>query len=152
MNKRLQEFVANFPWVQNDHIPWAEMKKPLKKSKLALISTGGIYVKGDQPFAIKTREDVDESFRKIPREAPLGQLEIAHEHYNKRYAQEDINTVFPISRLEKLLAEGFIGDIAQVNYSITGYIPEPKGLYISGKTIALDLKEMEVDSVLLVPV
>ena len=62
----LDKFVEEFPWIVNETSPWAEFKLSLKQSKIALISTGGLYVKGDKPFKITDRKDVDESYREIP--------------------------------------------------------------------------------------
>lgn len=152
MSSKLENFVNEFPWVENESTPWAEYNKSLLESKVAVISTGGLYVTGDKPFEIETREDVDESFREIPLNIDPDQLEIAHEHYEKRYANKDINTVFPIERLNELVKDGFIGEVSNYNFSITGYIPEPDQIYVTGKEIALNLSKLEVDAVLIVPV
>ncbi|MGM0421249.1 MAG: glycine/sarcosine/betaine reductase selenoprotein B family protein [Bacillota bacterium] len=152
MSSKLEKFVNNFPWVENEVAPWTELQKPLQESKVALISTGGLYLQGDEPFQIKDREDVDESFREIPLNASLDELKIAHEHYEKRYAEQDINTVFPVERLKQLVQEDFIGSLAEVNFSISGYIPEPDKLYDTAQQIAQKLKEMGVDAAFIVPV
>lgn len=152
MSSKLEKFVNEFPWVENESAPWAEFDKSLTESKVAVISTGGLYVKGDKPFEIENRKDVDESFREIPLNIEPDQLEIAHEHYEKRYANKDINTVFPIERLNELVKDGFIGEVSNYNFSITGYIPEPDQIYATGEEIALNLSKLEVDAVLIVPV
>lgn len=149
---KLQQFVENFPWVRSKTTPFARLGKDLSQCTVALISTGGLYVKGDRPFAITNRDDVDESYRAIPREASLEELAIAHEHFDKRHCSEDLNVIFPVERLEQLVREGVIGRVADTNYSITGYIPRPEHLAESGKTIALGLKAESVDAVILVPV
>ena len=149
---KLQEFVDSFPWVEATDIPWTPFNKRLSGSKAAVISTGGIYVQGDEPFAIANREDVDESYREIPVNTPTRQLRLAHEHYNKDYAEQDINSVFPVQRTEQLVEEGFLAAASEIHFSITGYIPQPRGLYDSGKEIGRRLKDMEVDIALIVPV
>lgn len=152
MSSKLEKFVNEFSWVENESAPWAKFDKSLKESKVAVISTGGLYVKGDKPFQIENREDVDESFREIPLKIEPDQLEIGHEHYEKRYVKKDINTVFPIERLKELEDSGFIGELSNYNFSITGYIPEPDQIYATGKEIALNLSKLDVDAVLIVPV
>ena len=82
----------------------------------------------------------------------MGRLRIAHEHFDKRYAEQDMNVVFPIERLRSLVAEGFIGRVAEENYSISGYIPRPASLYQSGDEIAQRLADQDVSGALLVPV
>ena len=152
MSSRLEQFVQSFSWVENKNIPWAQMQKPLCESRIALISTGGIYVFGDEPFSVVSRSDVDESYREIPLHCEADKLRIAHEHYDKRHAAEDLNVVFPLERLRQLAAEGFLGELADVHFSISGYIPKPDKLYQSGLEIAERLKTMRVDAALLVPV
>lgn len=148
----LDKFVEEFPWIVNETSPWAEFKLSLKQSKIALISTGGLYVKGDKPFKITDRKDVDESYREIPLATSADNLAIAHEHYEKKYANQDINTVFPVERLKKLMEENFLGDLAEINFSITGYIPEPKKLFQSGKEMAQKLSGLKVNAAFIVPV
>lgn len=149
---KLQQFVESFPWVRNASTPFARLDKELSTCTVALISTGGLYVKGDKPFAITNRDDVDESFRTIPLDTALQDLAIAHEHFDKRHCNEDLNVIFPIERLEQLVHEGFIGRVAETNYSISGYIPMPEHLAESGRQIALNLRAEGVDAVIMVPV
>lgn len=152
MSSKLEKFVNEFSWVNNENSPWAEFNKTLKESKVAVVSTGGLYINCDKPFQIEDRKDVDESFREIPLEIESEQIEIAHEHYEKRYVNKDINTVFPVKRLKELEEEDFIGELSNYNFSITGYIPEPDELFLTGKEIAEKLSELEIDAVLIVPV
>lgn len=147
-----EAFVNTFPWVKNSDIPWAPMKKRLAKSIVGIVSTGGVYVDGDQPFAIANAQDVDETYREISAETSIGKLRLAHEHYDKSYARQDVNVVFPIDRMRSLEQDGSIGVVAPVNFSITGYIPCPQRLYATGQAIARRLQELRVDAVLLVPV
>ena len=152
MSDKLQKFVESFNWVKATDVPWATFGGNLAESTVAVVSTGGVYARGDRPFAIETREDVDESYREIPIDTPMEDLQLGHEHYNKDYARRDINVVFPVERLADLARQGFIGRAADYNYSITGYIPEPRELYRTGALMAARLKEIEADCVLLTPV
>ena len=51
-----------------DAAPWAPFKKRLSESKIAVMTTGGVYVKGQKPFDT----DGDWSFREIPLGYPTG--------------------------------------------------------------------------------
>lgn len=148
----MDEFIDKFPWVRAADVPWAPPVRDLTGATVAIISTGGVYVDGDIPFAIRDRDDVDESYREIPVGTPAENLRLGHEHYNKDYALRDINVVFPAGRLEQLAAEGFIGGVAPVGFSITGYIPRPEGIYETGRQIARRLSEIGATCALLTPV
>lgn len=149
---KLQEFVDNFSWVKNDTVPFSKLDKNLEDCTVSIVSTAGIYQEGDKPYRIKNREDVDESYRVIPSDIKYSSLKICHEHFNKDYAKEDLNVIFPVRLLEILKEQGYIKDVAKENYSISGYIPKPDMLFESGKTIAKKMKEQGVDIALIVPV
>lgn len=152
MSDRIAAFVDRFPWVRATDVPWALPVSDLSRLTVATISTGGVYVAGDTPFAIRDRDDVDQSYREIPVDTPSEDLRLAHEHYNKDYAHQDINVVFPVGRLQQLANDGVIGGVAPVNFSITGFIPEPEGLYETGSQIAARLKDINADCAILTPV
>ncbi len=152
MSDKLAAFIQAFPWVHATRIPWAPPIEHLSRATAAVISTGGVYVDGDTPFAIVNRDDVDESYREIPVNTPAGDLRLAHEHYNKDYARKDINTIFPVQRLQQLAQDGMVAEVAPVGFSISGYIPQPSALYSTGRRIAERLAEIGADCALLTPV
>ncbi len=149
---KLEAFIRSFPWVRNESTPFANMRKSIPDCRVALVSTGGLYVQGDEPFSIITRDDVDETYRKIPKEVLLSQLCVAHEHFNKSYCEKDLNVIFPLERIKALVNEGLIGDVADTNYSISGYIPSPSKLFSTGQEIAQSMLDQGVDAALMVPV
>ena len=149
---KLEQFILNFPWVRHETTPFCKLEKDLNACTVALVSTGGLYATGDTPFEIVTREDVDESYRSISSSTAIGDLRIAHEHFNKAHSTQDLNVIFPLERLQALVEEGLIGSVAQTNYSITGYIPEPKELFNTGKAMAQAMLAEGVDAVIMVPV
>ena len=45
-------------------VPWATLKKPLGQAKIALVTTGGVFVKGQKPYSERGQYD----YREIPRD------------------------------------------------------------------------------------
>jgi D-proline reductase (dithiol) PrdB len=127
-------------------IPWSPLSKPLPECKVVLISTGGVHLLHDRPF----RVDGDASYRVIPKNAPVANLAISHQAYDKTDALKDINLVFPIERLRELAAEGVIGSLADEHYGF-GLMGSAKKLLPSQKEVARRIKEAGVDMALLVP-
>ena len=80
--------------------PWSPFKKRLSESKVAVMTTGGVYVEGQQPFDTGG----DWSFREIPLDTPLDQLRVAHTHYDTTGVAEDVDAVLAMHRL---LRNGF---------------------------------------------
>jgi len=50
--------------VLNTDIPWADVTKPMKELKIALLTTAGVHHKGQPPFDMKDKNG-DPSFRII---------------------------------------------------------------------------------------
>ena len=101
-----------------DWSPWTPFSRPLSEARVALVTTGGVYVGNVQePFV-----DDDPSYRMIPSDTPASELAIFHEHYDKSNAEKDINVVFPIERLREMAAEGAIGSLAADAFGFMGYI------------------------------
>ena len=73
-----------------DDSPWTSLQRPLSACRVALISTGGVYIKDQQdPF----NTDGDVSYRVIPKNIPRELLSVAHTHYDTSGALRDINVV-----------------------------------------------------------
>lgn len=46
-----KEAFKNFPFAVNASAPWTPMEKPVAQTRLAVLTTAGLYLKGDQaPF------------------------------------------------------------------------------------------------------
>lgn len=137
-------------------IPWTPLAKPLSDCTVALISSGGIALKSDDPFDQEgERQDPwwgDPSFRILPRTATREDVEIYHLHIDPSFARQDLNCLLPLDRLDELEDAGEIGRSAARHYSFMGYILDPTVLLEeSTPAIIRHLKEDQVDVVLLVP-
>lgn len=127
-------------------IPWAPIKKSLSESTVVLISTGGVHLRSDRPFALNS----DSTFRVIPKDVEAGDLAISHQAYDRTDALRDINLVFPIERLRELEDEQVIGQLAQDNYGF-GLMGSARRLMPSLKEVARRISDSGVDLALLVP-
>lgn len=108
-----------YEWVVNSEPPpWQPLPKPLSRSRLALVASGGIYVVGQIAFHHKD----DTSFRAIPVTVRTQDLRITHFAYDKTDARSDPNVVFPIDTLRGLVSEGLIGELAEHAYTFMGGI------------------------------
>ena len=141
----------NYPayeWVKEQSAPFTKPTKPLSDSKVGLICSGGIYLKGQIAFHFKD----DTSYRVIDSKSRNESLRATHFAYDLKDAREDINVVFPLNTLQRFVSEGLVGGIADNVYSFMG------GIYSSRKVretlapnIAKQMQKDEVDLVILVP-
>jgi D-proline reductase (dithiol) PrdB len=138
-----------YQWTSNESAPWTPISKPLKDSKVVLISSGGIYQKEHSPFnPIKN----DLTFREIPKGISIGDLKISHDFYDHTDAEKDINCVFPIERMRELEKEGFLGELSEINFTFMGRIFKKTQLLEEMiPHLIKRLKEMNIDLAFLVP-
>ncbi len=66
-------FLKVYPWRRIDPVPWTALKKPLKDSRLALVSSAGFIKPGQEPFDESIRGG-DYSFREIPSDTDVSTL------------------------------------------------------------------------------
>ncbi len=137
-------------------IPWTALPKPLNQCTVALLSSGGIALKSDQPFDQEGERRNpwwgDPSYRIIPSTATEQDIEVYHLHINPDFARRDLNCLLPIQRLAELQTAGEVGEVAPSHYSIMGYLPKPDEMLAhSVPAIIQQLKKDGVDVLLLVP-
>jgi len=138
-------------------IPWAPLAKPVAQCAISLLSSAGLALKTDLPFDrdIERRDPwfSDPSYRVLPRTASTGEVHVCHLHINPAFAEQDLNCVMPIERLNDLEASGEVGRSALSHYSYMGYTVRPEALLQqSVPGIVHHLREEKVDAVVLVPV
>ncbi len=150
------------PQFQYDTAPWAPLAKPLNQVRLALISTGGVFVEGHDPLGpngpsqqeavLHIQEFLrgDPTLATIPRDTPAALLRVRHPGYDIRGALRDHNVVFPIDHLKALETEGAIGSLADEAYSFVGATSQIRLLKEHAPSWAEQLRAKGVDAALLV--
>ena len=109
-------------------VPFTPYERELSRATVALVTAGGVHRKDQDPFNIAD-ELGDLTFRVIPADTPAAELMVTHHHYDHTDADRDINVVFPIDPLHRLVAEGFIGGIAREHIGFMGYTMQLKRMY-----------------------
>jgi D-proline reductase (dithiol) PrdB len=128
--------------------PFVKPKTSLERSRLALVTTGGVHLP-DQP-----RFDIDDpagdcSYREIPTTA--NDLTWTHA-YHRPEESSDLDAVFPLQTLRILVREGLVGGLSARHFSFMGAIHDPTPLAEStAPEVAGNLVEDQVDVVLLTP-
>jgi D-proline reductase (dithiol) PrdB len=137
-------------------LPCAEFKTnpflsgpPLKKRRVAIVTTSGLHCRNDRPFTISPHD----FYRVIPGTVGGNDLVMSHgaASFDRSGFQRDLNVVFPIDRLRELEDEGVIGSLADVHYSISSS-HQGKDFEEPCKEIAKLLKKDNVNAFILTPV
>ena len=150
----LRAFLKTYPWRRVDPVPVARMVKPMAECRVALVSSAGLVVPGDEPFSDSVRGG-DPSFRIIPADVEVQSLEEHHRSDSFSHAgiEADRNLALPLDRLHELETSAEIGSVAPRHISVMGSITAP-GRFVkhSLPSIADILVEDQVDVALMVPV
>ncbi|MFT3744116.1 MAG: glycine/sarcosine/betaine reductase selenoprotein B family protein [Pyrinomonadaceae bacterium] len=143
--------LSNYPWVENVHAPFTPIRRALPMLNLGVISSAGAYIDGMDPFDTASR-DGDMNFLEIPIEVEAGDLRYAAKGYDAKAVQEDRNCQIPIDRLTEYAANGVIGSLNNVWWSLSSHIPNAERVAkeIAPK-IAERLHRYEVKAALLIP-
>lgn len=142
-----------YPFVVNDDAPWTPLAKPLAQCRVAMLTTAGLYVPGEQPPFRAADIEGDWTFRELPDDVPAERLAIAHDHFDHGRAEQDINCVYPHARLRELVAEGVLGGLTPVHYSISGYCTRPDLLVEhTVPEVVASLRQQRADVLFHVPV
>lgn len=147
-------FLKAYPWRRIDPVPWAPLKKPLKDSRAAVISSAGLVGPDQEPFDDSIRGG-DFSFREIPADIDVFTLTDTHRSdlYDHSGLRQDPNLAFPLDRLRELVKSGRIGSLNRRHLSFMGSITAPGRLVKKTAPPAVHkLVEDGVDIALLVPV
>jgi D-proline reductase (dithiol) PrdB len=149
---KIEDAVKKYPFVVSEDVPWTPFKGQPSEKTIALVTSGGLYLKDSQPAFEAESIHGDPSFREIPRTVRPEDLGIAHPHFDHSLAEQDVNTIFPIQRLIELEKEGVVGKVADTHYSFS-YVNDVARLLTESVPKVIDRMQSErVDILFLVPV
>ncbi|HYF94337.1 MAG TPA: glycine/sarcosine/betaine reductase selenoprotein B family protein [Symbiobacteriaceae bacterium] len=131
-------------------VPYTPITRKLSDMTIAIVSTAGVHMKNQTPFATEG----DDTWREIPGDVNTVDLMITHgapeEHYDRSEALKDMNVIFPIGRLRELQAAGFIGGVAAKHLTLMGYSLRLQKYYNeTAPAVAKEIERSPVDAVLL---
>lgn len=123
---------------------------PLKDARVAIVTSAALSQRG----GVSKWTYNDSHYETIPSAAR--DLELGHlsPNFDRAAFHADINSVYPIDRLNELVEQGVIGSLANYNHSFAGNQPDTVSelRLDSGPACAKKLVEDGVDVVLLTPV
>ena len=142
-----RQHILNLPCPTYDTSPFVT-GVTVTTSRVALVSTAGLHKASDRPFGIG-----ESGYRLIPRICQANDLVMSHisTNFDRTGYQLDLNTVFPLDRLNEMAEAGMIGSVADYHYSFMG-ATDPAQMEQEARNLASIMKKDHVDAVLLVPV
>lgn len=143
-----------YPWRRVNPVPCSPLRKPIVRSRVALVTTAGVVPAGQPPFNERTKGG-DASYRVVSADTDVRSLGEFHrsESFDHAGIATDRNVALPLDRLHELAAAGVIGAVAPRHLSFMGSITAPGRLIKhTAPEAARILVEDAVDIALLVPV
>lgn len=129
--------------------PVAATAPPLSEATVAIVTTAGLRPAGD----ITIWQGSDASFTRLPWQAHDVQLSHFSPNFDRAGIVQDLNVVYPIDRIDELVADGVIGRAAETNLSFMGAVSDVSTIIEdTGPAAAQELIDAGVDVVLLTPV
>ncbi len=149
---KMAEIVKRYPLIAPHDVPWTPYLGESSEQTIAVVTSGGLYLKDSQPPFETTSIHGDPSIRYLPKSVLQDEIGISHAHFDHTLAEQDINVIFPVHRLLELEREGVIGSLAETLYSVS-YVNNvvPLVMKVVPELISR-LERDEVDVLLLVPV
>lgn len=133
-----------------EEIPVPLLEKPLSEAKIAVVTDGGLVPKGNPDNQVPTNST---TYRKYDfgdvKSLDYEDYQVSHQGYNNEFILEDPNRLVPIDALVSLKEEGVIGDIHHMFYSTAGVMTGKDVCKEFGIGIAEELKNNNVDAVIL---
>jgi D-proline reductase (dithiol) PrdB len=145
------------PFPGEEHPVWAPFEKRLSQSRIALLTSAGIYMKESDPFDLdgeRARPDWgDPSWRSIPADAKKGELGVAHLHINDADILADPEIALPMRLLAQLAGEGVVGAAVASHVAVMGFQDRALSDWRqqTAPQIAAHLREQGADALVLAP-
>jgi len=119
-------YEARGPFPGEEAPVWAPFEKRLAASRIALLTSVGMYLESSQASFDLEREQNnpewgDPSWRSIPATTDTADIGVAHLHINSADIKADPEIALPARLLEQLVAEGLVGSATHEHLSVMGY-------------------------------
>ena len=114
------------PFPGEEATVWAPFPKRLEASRIALLTSAGLYVEAtEQSFDVERErsnpEWGDPSWRSIPAGAKAADLAVSHLHINHDDIRSDPEIALPSRLLSQLASDGVVGGATTEHISVMGY-------------------------------
>ena len=138
---------------------WTPFETRLAEAQVALLTSAGLYLAGEQPPFDGEREQAeptwgDPTHRVLPAPLDAGRLAMMHLHVNHDDVLADPEIALPVSGLAALAGEGVVGSVAPAHVSVMGY--QQAGLEVwraqTAPAIVELLRGQGTDGLILAPV
>jgi hypothetical protein len=142
-----------YQWANYDTVPFTPLKKPLAESRIALVSTSEIASHAWEDQRLPDEKGEASNVYGVAVDTPVEDLySRTHSYDMNATTLDDVNSYFPVTRLQELEAEGRIGSLAPTAYGVYNAYSQSKTNDVDAPEVLRGCREEAVDIALLVPV
>lgn len=144
-----------YKYARFDTAPFTALEKPLEQCRVGLVATAGVTLLDEdgRPAPMKMLGGEDTNVVEIPSDTPVERLVSIEEHYDRHATTvDDIDAFFPITHLQELAKDGTIGGLAPRFQKIFPNYSHRVTMTRDAPEVLSQLRDDQVDAVLLVPV
>lgn len=144
-----QGYERPYRWAHNDDSPFTAPAKPLRECRLGLVTTA---LNLDVPDDVDTDTLPLESTYAAPLDPPPDRLYTMNRSWDKKATHtDDLDSFFPIHRLQELVAAGRLGSISPRFYGIPTEYSQRITREVDAPKLVEYMRHDGVDVALLVP-
>jgi hypothetical protein len=142
-----------YQWANFAEVPFTPLKKPLAESRVALVSTSEIAVRTWEDQRMPQEKGEAQNVYGVPTDTPVADLySRTHSYDMNATTLDDVNSYFPVTRLQELQAAGRIGELAPTAYGVYNAYSQGKTMGTDAPEVLRQCREEGVDVAILVPV
>jgi hypothetical protein len=109
-----------YPFPIFEQTPWAQVRTPLAKGCLGIVSTAALYRQNiDTPFSDTV--EGDSRVLELPADVKTAELTTSHAHIPQDAILADVNVALPLDALRAMVRDKQIGELAPRFFSLNGY-------------------------------
>ena len=150
---RSQGYEKPYQWAHFDNVAFQPLSKSLADSRVALVSTGEVEVKGVDLSKDENQMGNVGGVYSIPSTTPDWNLFSASHSYDKHATTlEDVNAFFPTARLHEAVEDGRIGSLTRRFIGVYNAYSQRRTLERDAPEVLKRLREDGADVAVMVPV
>lgn len=153
---RAQGYSRDYAWAQNDLCGFAELTKPISKSRIGLVSTASLVRLDENGRPLDASRIMGSSVLEvfpIASDWPATRLRSTSEDHDRfQTDMSDLGAYFPKDHLLNFAGEGLIGSFTEICWRILPNYSKRKVVKVDAPEVLRQVNENSVDAVVLTPV
>ncbi|MGH7356924.1 MAG: glycine/sarcosine/betaine reductase selenoprotein B family protein [Candidatus Rokuibacteriota bacterium] len=150
---RGEGYAKPYQWAHFDEVPFAPLAKPLAESRVGLVTTSEMVIRGREAELAHVEQDPTRPTYSLPMDTPVKDLCSRKASYD-RFATtlEDVDAYLPLTHLRDLVDARRIGGLTPRFQVVQSQYSQRRTLTVDGPQILAQLREDRVDVAVLTAV